>query len=399
MREGWEIKKLGEIVSFNRGLTYTKSDEVEFSNNCVLRSNNIELETMSLNLEDLKYIKKDFYINEEKKIKKNSILICMSNGSKQHIGKVAFIDKDYDYAYGGFMGLITPNPNVFPKFIYYLCLSPSYKLFLAGIGNGANITNIKFSDISKFSFLIPNYSIQEKIVEELDCLSGIIEKKKEQLKQLDALAQSIFYEMFGNPIENEKGWEVKKLGDVCNIYGRIGFRGYTTKDLVSNPNEGAISLSPSNIINGHLDYSKCTYISWFKYEESPEIKIYNGDILLVKTGSSYGKCALVRDLPHKATINPQYVVLKDIEINNIFLTICLQSSPIKEELDIFTIGAAIPTFSQKNLGNMNIAIPPLSLQQEFASKIELIDKQKELIKQSIKETETLFNSRMDYYFN
>ena len=64
---------------------------------------------------------------------------------------------------------------------------------------------------------VPPLVEQEKIVAELDCLSGIIEKKKQQLKELDALAESIFYTMFGDPITNEKGWEVKRLGEVCKF--------------------------------------------------------------------------------------------------------------------------------------------------------------------------------------
>ena len=81
------------------------------------------------------------------------------------------------------------------------------------------------------------------------------------------------------------------------------------------------------------------------------------------------------------------------------MTCLLQNTSAKREFDTFTIGAAIPTFSQKNLGNMNIAVPPMSLQHHFAEKIEAIEKQKELIKKSLEEVETLFNSRMDYYFN
>ena len=112
------------------------------------------------------------------------------------------------------------------------------------------------------------------------------------------------------PFELPKGWTWCRLINVCHIFGRIGFRGYTKADLVSH--DGAITLSPSNIINGQMNYQHCTYISWSKYEESPEIQIANGDILLVKTGSSFGKCAFVSDLPQKATINPQFVVLKYI---------------------------------------------------------------------------------------
>lgn len=75
-----------------------------------------------------------------------------------------------------------------------------------------------------------------------------------------------------------EGWTYKELGNLCTIKGRIGFRGYTREDLV-NEGQGAITLSPSNIIEDKLDLSKCSFISWFKYEESPEIMVFNGDII------------------------------------------------------------------------------------------------------------------------
>ena len=109
-------------------------------------------------------------------------------------------------------------------------------------------------------------------------------------------------------------WEIVNLGSIAKINGRIGFRGYTVADLVPK-GFGAITLSPSNIIDNQIDYTDCTYISWYKYDESPEIKVNNGDILLVKTGSTFGKSALVNNLPEKATINPQFVLLNNIKCN------------------------------------------------------------------------------------
>ena len=84
------------------------------------------------------------------------------------------------------------------------------------------------------------------------------------------------------------GVEYKQLGDICNIKGRIGFRGYTRKDQV-NEGEGALSLSPGNIVDGQMDYTKGTYITWAKYDESPEIMTYNGDIIFCKTASGDGR--------------------------------------------------------------------------------------------------------------
>ena len=156
-------------------------------------------------------------------------------------------------------------------------------------------------------------------------------------------------------------WEVTTLSKVCHIFGRIGFRGYTIADIVT-PNNGAISISPTNIVNGKMDYSKCTYISWYKYEESPEIKIYNGDILIVKTGSTYGKSVLVKGLSQKATINPQIVVLKNIGINNIFLSyICLTTLFLKQ-IESVIVGGTIPTLSQRKLGQF--LIPRLSIEEQ-----------------------------------
>ena len=118
-----------------------------------------------------------------------------------------------------------------------------------------------------------------------------------------------------------------------------------------------------------MDYSSCTYISWAKYEESPEIMIHNNDILLVKTGSSYGKSAFVEDLPEKATINPQFVVLKETRINPQFLCYFLQSNYAKVNFDKLVVGTAIPTFSQANLNAMYIAFPGINEQKRIVNKI------------------------------
>ena len=159
------------------------------------------------------------------------------------------------------------------------------------------------------------------------------------------------------------------LKDCCHIVGRIGFRGYTKDDLVPEK-QGAITLSPSNIVEDIMNYDRCTYISWAKYEESPEIQVTNGDILLVKTGSSFGKCALVNNLPQKATINPQFVVLKYIQIEKQYLTWVLQSGYARICYENFVLGTAIPTFTQAVLGDMSIPLPSITEQQRIVEEIK-----------------------------
>ncbi len=159
-----------------------------------------------------------------------------------------------------------------------------------------------------------------------------------------------------------KDWKIKNIGSICDIYGRIGFRGYTIKDIVPKE-EGAITISPSNIQDGKMDFTKCTYISWFKYEESPEIKIFNGDILLVKTGSTFGKTAIIKDLHEEATINPQLVVLKNIKVDNVFLGYIMAYKIVQNQIKSTIVGGAIPTLSQQVVANYKVPLPPTKSEQ------------------------------------
>lgn len=197
---GWEWKKLGEVYDFTRGLTYSKKDEVESSSNCILRSNNIDLQTNSINLDELKYIKDEIDIPQEKYVRKNTILICMSNGSKAHLGKVAYIDKDYDFAFGGFMGLLKPKCEINGKFVHlYLC-SDEYKNFIKSLSDGANINNLKFDDLRKFEIPVPPLSVQKEIVARLDKLSENVKRLEANYKQItancDELKKSILKQTF-----------------------------------------------------------------------------------------------------------------------------------------------------------------------------------------------------------
>ncbi|WP_303919161.1 restriction endonuclease subunit S [Treponema berlinense] len=243
------------------------------------------------------------------------------------------------------------------------------ELITYGIRDGRSIN---FSDFSTLKFHFPSYEVQQKIGAFLSHVDSLIQAKTKKLESLKAVKKSLLQKCFPKAGEKVpemrfagfKGeWEEKKLGEFCKLFGRIGFRGYTEKDLVKE-GEGAITLSPSNIVDGIMNYSKCTYISWYKYEESPEIKINNGDILLVKTGSTFGKTALVTNLPCEATINPQFVVIKNIKIDNIFLSYLLSHDLIQNQINSTVVGGAIPTMSQEVIKNFNILIPSATKEQQ-----------------------------------
>lgn len=389
MRAGWEIKKLGEVCIFQRGLTYTKSDEVEFSENCVLRSNNIDLDSMSIVLDDLKYVRKDLIIDEDKIVKPNTILICMSNGSKQHIGKVAFVDRKYGYAFGGFMGLIIPQ-SIFPKYVYYSCLSPSYKHFLKGIGNGANITNLKFSDLSNYTIPVPPLSEQERIVAELDLLNEVIAKKREQLTQLDALAQSIFYDMFGDPITNEKGWEICLLKNVAKIVG-----GSTPKTNIEEYwNGNKYWVTPAEL-HGTRYISATERCITDKAVKETHLTLLPPGTVLLSSRAPIGKVCITR-VPMYCNQGFKNIICSERLHNEYVYQYFLDKA---ESLNSLGSGATFKEISKAVTEKIPIPVPPLSLQRRFAEKIEAIEQQKERICQSLAEVQRLFDSRMDYYFN
>lgn len=162
------------------------------------------------------------------------------------------------------------------------------------------------------------------------------------------------------------------LDEICKIKGRIGFRGYAKKDIVER-GQGAISLSPSNIKDNKLDFSKNTYISWEKYNESPEIMVYPGDIIFCKT-ASIGKTAFIENLPEKATLNPQLVVLKDIKCSGKFLSYYLGSNFFKQHVKRISAGSSIPTLTQKNLGKLEIFLPTKEEQKKIVSILDATQK-------------------------
>lgn len=164
-------------------------------------------------------------------------------------------------------------------------------------------------------------------------------------------------------------WKVKRLKFSCNVFGRIGFRGYKSDDLVSEGN-GAITLSPSNMKDMKMDYTNRTYLSWKKYYESPEIMISKNDILMVKTGSTYGKCSFVDDIPMECTINPQIVVFKQHKDYPKFLAYSFQTKATRAFVETSVVGGTIPTIAQEKIMNYFFAFPPLSEQQSIANYLD-----------------------------
>ena len=285
--------------------------------------------------------------------------------------------------------------NVDMRFIYAffnLYIEELRKKSIGGI-----IKYIKLGDLTNAKLPCPPLSTQLAIVSELDKINELIRLKKEQLKDFDNLAQSLFYEMFGDPVENEKGWDVKKLDNVCNITSskRIFADEYTNTGIPFYRSKEVIERSKGLPISVELFISEERYNEIKEKFGVPKI----GDILITAVGT-IGKIWAI-DTDNKFYFKDGNLVwLKDIDnqlANSCFFRRLLEYL-IEEYKKTNANGAAYNALTIAKLKLMSCPLPPLSLQRLFAQRIEQIEREKSEVQKSIQDLETLLASRMQYWF-
>ena len=308
---------------------------------------------------------------------------------------------DGEIALSPLYGVFTPvNPHVGLMIEAYFespnrSISFRSPLCQKGAKNTLQITNDTF--LSGHLPLPKEPAEQEKIANCLSSLDELIAAQGCKVEALKTHKKGLMQQIFPREgetqprlrfpeFQNAGEWKVEVLGQLMTIKGRIGYRGYTVEDIVE-AGEGAISLSPSNIsAAGTLIFEKATYISWAKFYESPEIILEKNFTVLVKTGSTYGKVAFIKDLPHECTVNPQIVVLKPTSINPYFLYLLISGEPIQSRIEATVVGGAIPTLSQENVSKFVVSVPSGAEQQRIADCLTSLD---DLITANIQDLETL----------
>ena len=389
MKQGWKTCKFADVFDLQMGKTPSRDNPTYWGddNMWVSIADMNEQKYMSATKEGIT----DVAVQESgiKPIPKGTVIMSF----KLSIGKVSIATSKL-YTNEAIMGFIEKEEGTLvPEYLYYYLKGYKWE----GANKAAMGMTLNKKTIAENTISYPPIAEQEKIVSELDCLSGIIEKKKQQLKELDNLAQSIFYEMFGDPVENDKGWETAKLKDsVIEMFlGPFG-SALKTECYVDKDASYCMVYEQKHAIRKTLNL-ETHYINQSKYNELKRFEVHSGDFIMSCRGTIGEIYRLPNDAP-MGIIHPSVmkIRIKEDIYNPIFFNRLL-SRIIKNET---TSGNCVQmAITAKELGARKPILPPLKIQQDFASKIESIEKQKELIAQSIKETETLFNSRMDYYFN
>ncbi|MBO5626788.1 MAG: restriction endonuclease subunit S [Prevotella sp.] len=201
-----EWKKLGEIVSYYRGVTYNKKQEVALNSGGtkILRANNIDLETNTLLFDDVKEISSTVKIKDHQWLYPNDILICAGSGSKEHVGKVAFIKEKIDYAYGGFMGKLVSSERLLPRYLFHIISGSLFKRYLNTALNSTTINNLNSEIVNNFQIPFPSIAEQERIVGILDTFTAAIDNLKQQIAQRRKQYNFLIDKAFGGSVSEMK---------------------------------------------------------------------------------------------------------------------------------------------------------------------------------------------------
>lgn len=367
MRKGWEYKKLGEICCPKSKIQratkcFGASDEILYIDissidNSVQEVNSITSFTMS-----------NAPSRAQQKVEYGDIIVSTV---RPNLKNVAFI-KQHDsnlVASSGFCVLRTTD-DIERNYLFHYITSDIFTQHLMKLTTGANYPAVRDSDVRDSVIPLPPKSTQLAIVSELDKINELIRLKKEQLKDFDNLAQSLFYEMFGDPVENEKGWEVKKLGEVYKMKSGDSL---STKNFI----EGDIPVYGGNGISGyHNQYNKDG-----SYIIIGRVGVYCGNARIVK--GQFWLTDNAFELFYDKSIQNEVFVCKLLNLLN---------------LRQYANAAAQPVISNNTLKHISIPLPPLSLQHLFAQRIEQIEREKSEVQKSIQDLETLLASRMQYWF-
>ncbi len=384
-RSKWEYKKLGEVCA-------PKSDILRanklFGNDDIIDYvdiSSIDNTTHSIT-QPTSYVFKEAPSRAQQKVEQGDILYSLVRPNLKNIAVVTSSDTDKYVASSGFC--VLRGKDVETRYLYHLVLGDAFTNYILGLVSGANYPAVREDDVKGFSFRCPPVADQQRIVAELDCLNEMIALKQEQLKEFDKLAQSIFYDMFG------EGYNTKFLWEFCEV----GTGATPDRKKVAIYYGGNVNWVKTTEVHNCDIYETEERITDIALEQTNCKVYYPGAILMAMYGQGKTRGQVARLMTKAATNQACAAIIPDTRIcDKDYLYIYLLLS--YEKIRNMARGGNQANLNLSLVKMIPIPLPPLALQQQFAEKIQAIEAQKELVKKSIAETQQLLDSRMDYYFD
>ena len=337
-----------------RGVTYRKDDEVRDGGHQVLRANNISKETYTLDLSEIKRVSASLEFSEGKKLRKDDIFICLASGSKDHIGKVAFVPKDMDYYFGGFMGAVRSDyRRIDPVYLFYQLRHKRFNDFLRNQIVGANINNLGVKLLYQFAIPLPPLSVQQEIVAEIKGYQRVIDGAR-------AVVESYRPQIVIDP-----EWPLVELGEVCVVE-----RGASPRPIREFTTESPDGVNWIKIGDAEVG-SK--FITKTKERITPDGAsrsrwVKPGDFVL-SNSMSFGRPYI---MAIEGCIHDGWLLLREQSdrINQDFLYHILGSKHVNEQFQRAATGGVVNNLNSRLVRGVNIPIPPIHVQEHVVAGIE-----------------------------
>jgi type I restriction enzyme S subunit len=280
---------------------------------------------------------------------------------------------------------ILPNDNMDKRYICYFLRQPDIVALANSKSSGANLPRLSPTALSEILLPVPPLSEQKRIAEILDRAEALRAKRRAALALLDELTQSIFLDMFGDPVSNPKGWQSGKLSDVLELI---------TYGLTVRPKyipSGIPLISGKEIRSGTIDYENAANISHHDFEVlSQKAKPNRHDLLFSKTGSIGHTAIVEKNVPFALAQNVARLTFAPTQVHHTYALFYLRSSSIQALAKCSVRGNAVKDLQLGVMGEFPFVLPPLKLQHEFAQRIDILQRLRDVSERASLNGEQLF---------
>ena len=388
----WQVKSLGEVSFITAGQGAPQGSE-NFSDKGYpfIRAGSLEKLLNGSNYDQLEKIEEEKANKHRLKLfSKGCILFAKSGMSSMKDRVIVLRSSAYVVSH---LAVIQPNENLDSKYLahWLSCFKPSRLI------KDESYPSISLDAVSKINIPLPPLPIQNQIAEILGQADKAKQKRKGANKLTDEFLQSVFIEMFGDPVKNPKGWVLVKVDEISSkvTSGSTPLGGDSNYLL-----EGIRFIRSQNILMNKIDYSDIVFISEAIHKKMLRTWVKNNDVLFNITGASIGRVAYYEGADDSANVNQHVCIIRTIKekINHIYLSYLISSESFQSRVISQNSGATRQAFNFEQIKNFKVIKPPLQLQQQFAEIVNKTEALKEKQKQSEKELENLFQSLMQRAF-
>lgn len=389
-----EKVKLGDTAEYIRGVTYKAGSDLNPTLKdgfvTLLRANNIQ--NGKLCFDDVQFVDKK-KVKEKQLLRAGDILICASSGSKSLVGKAAYVPEDMEVTFGAFCCVIRPK-SIDARYLSSYFQSRSYRSAIESVSSGSNINNLKAGDFRELN--IRRYGEEERaIAERFALVNSLIDTCNSQLKLFDELVKSRFVEMFGDPVINPKGWSTQNLKALGELKNGVNFK--------SVDNGFEIKCLGVSDFKDRYAIKDMSLISDISLSGKPNVNqlLQDGDVVFVRSNGNkalVGRCLAIFPGEKKVTFSGFCIRFRNTseELELDYLLNCLKTDSMRKVMT--GRGANIQNLSQGLLSKVEIPLPPLELQQEFAAFASQVDKSRFIAQQQIEKLQMLYDSLAQDYF-